>query len=290
MKRPTCWCAAGIVTLILVSILLFLSLRFVATAELPSPQRGFDLRREGIERGKVETIEYDSKAAGCMRSVHVYSPPGFSKDQKYPVLYLLHGSLSDENSWVKNGAADTILDNLYADKNTVPMIVVMPNGNLVGADGKSGDATAEFNAFAADLQDSIIPCVETNFPVKADRRHRAIAGVSAGAHETISFWLTHPDDFAYVGIFIGGLENCAQFEKSHKDALENVGAKTKPKLLWIANGKNDLTYSRCQDTLRLFDKYQISYVYMEGKGVHDWETARNDLFVFAQLLFRETDW
>src|SRR5271165_6074851 len=83
-------------------------------ASLPTPPEGFDLRREGIEGGKVETVEYDSKAAGCMRKMRVYTPPGSSKGQNYPVLYLLHGSLpADETSWVKDGRADAILDNFY---------------------------------------------------------------------------------------------------------------------------------------------------------------------------------
>ena len=64
---------------------------------------------------------------------------------------------------MKDGAADTILDNLYADKKPVPMIVVMPNGNLF----KPGDA------FGSDLLGDIIPYVENRFPVKADREHRA---------------------------------------------------------------------------------------------------------------------
>jgi enterochelin esterase-like enzyme len=95
----------------------------------PAP-KGFDARREGIEQGKVETVEYDSKAAGAKRKLVVYTPPGYTKDVKYPVLYLLHGAGGNEGHWTKIGAAHIILDNLYADKKVVPMIVVMPNGSL----------------------------------------------------------------------------------------------------------------------------------------------------------------
>ena len=140
MKRLIFYIAAGVAALALILILLFPSLVVglldLMPASLPTPPKGFDVRREGIERGKVETVEYDSKAAGCKREMRVYTPPGFSQDRKYPVLYLLHGSLSDETGWVQVGAADTILDNLYADRKPVPMIVVMPNGNLFG--GESG--------------------------------------------------------------------------------------------------------------------------------------------------------
>src|SRR5688500_10798699 len=57
----------------------------------PNPPEGFDKAREGIERGNVETVEYESKSVGNKRKAVVYTPPGYSPDQKYPVLYLLHG-------------------------------------------------------------------------------------------------------------------------------------------------------------------------------------------------------
>ncbi len=62
----------------------------------------------------------------------VYLPPGYSKDTKYPVLYLLHGAGDNEGGWTRSGAAHLILDNLFADKKIVPMIVVMPNGSPQG--------------------------------------------------------------------------------------------------------------------------------------------------------------
>ena len=176
MKRLIFLFAAGVVALALILILMFPLLPSLVAdllrmpAALPTPPNGFDVRREGIDRGKVETVEYDSKVAGGKRKMCVYTPPGFSKDQKYAVLYLLHGAASDETGWVKDGAADTILDNLYEDKKPVPMIVVMPNGNL------------PTDALGTDLLDDVIPYVEKHFPVKADREHRALAGVSGALY------------------------------------------------------------------------------------------------------------
>ncbi len=102
----------------------------------PAP-KGFDMKRQGIERGKIETIEYDSKSAGGKRKMVIWTPPGYSKDNKYPVLYLLHGAGDNETGWQRKGFADVILDNLHADKKAVPMIVVMPNG-FVGTPGGFG--------------------------------------------------------------------------------------------------------------------------------------------------------
>src|SRR5205807_9268766 len=84
--------------------------------------------RDGIPHGKVTTITYDSKAVDGKRQALVYTPPGYSKDTQYPVLYLLHGAGDNETGWTQKGAADVILDNLYAEEKLVPMIVVMPNG------------------------------------------------------------------------------------------------------------------------------------------------------------------
>jgi enterochelin esterase-like enzyme len=100
--------------------------------QLPAAPKGFDVKRDHIERGKVDTVEYDSKSAGGKRRLVVYTPPGYSKDGKYPVLYLLHGAGGNEANWTRAGAAHVILDNLYADKKLVPMIVVMPNGTIPG--------------------------------------------------------------------------------------------------------------------------------------------------------------
>src|SRR5258707_984491 len=93
----------------------------------PAPE-GFDTKRDNITRGKLDAISYDSKTVGVKRNVLIYTPPGYSKDVAYPVLYLLHGIGGDETEWQKGGRADVILDNLYADKKAVPMIVVLPNG------------------------------------------------------------------------------------------------------------------------------------------------------------------
>ena len=130
------------------------------TDKFPAPPKGYDARRDGIDRGKLETVEYDSTTVGVKRKARVYTPPGYTKEKKYPVLYLLHGIGGDENEWARGGTPDVILDNLYADKKAVPMIVVLPNGRA------SKDVTARdpipkqspaFAAFEKDLLTDLIP-------------------------------------------------------------------------------------------------------------------------------------
>ena len=99
-----------------------------AQRTFPNAPQGFDARREGIPQGRVERVEFDSRVTGNKRPAMVYTPPGYSTSQRYPVLYLLHGIGGNETHWTNFGAANVILDNLIADKKAVPMIVVMPNG------------------------------------------------------------------------------------------------------------------------------------------------------------------
>jgi len=94
----------------------------------PNAPAGFDVRQSGIQSGRVERVEYDSKVTGNKRPAIVYTPPGYSAARKYPVLYLLHGIGGNESHWTQFGVADVILDNLIAANKAVPMIIVMPNG------------------------------------------------------------------------------------------------------------------------------------------------------------------
>ena len=71
-------------------------------------------------------MEYPSATVGTTRKTQVYTPPGYNPNEKYPVLYLLHGIGGDEWEWKNGGTPEVILDNLYAAKKLQPMIVVLP--------------------------------------------------------------------------------------------------------------------------------------------------------------------
>ncbi len=131
--------------------------------QLAAPPQGFDQRRDGGEHGKLDTIEYDSQTVGAKRKALVYTPPGYSREQKYPVLYLLHGIGGTEREWTRGGVADVVMDNLYADKKAVPMIVVMPNGRAdkeLGPRDPFPKQSPAFAAFEQDLLTDLIPFIE----------------------------------------------------------------------------------------------------------------------------------
>jgi enterochelin esterase-like enzyme len=168
------------------------------------PPSGFNVAREGIPHGKLEMVEYDSKTVGTRRKMNVYTPPGYSTDRKYPVLYLLHGIGGDETEWQRFCRPEVILDNLIADGKAVPMIVVMPNGRAQPNDRAEGNVFASAPAFAnfeADLLSDVIPAIESRYAVEGDREHRALAGLSMGGGQSLNFGLTNLDRFAWIGSF-----------------------------------------------------------------------------------------
>src|SRR5450432_1033683 len=109
------------------------------TAAFAHAPSGFDQVREGILRGRTDSVQYASSSVGSTRKLLIYTPPGFTPQKKYPVLYLMHGIGGDEKEWYKYCAPNVILDNLYADHRIVAMIVVFPNGRAMKNDSSGGD-------------------------------------------------------------------------------------------------------------------------------------------------------
>lgn len=252
-----------------------------------SPPDGYDQRREGIEHGKLELVEYDSTTVGTKRKAQVYTPPGYSKDQKYPVLYLLHGIGGDENEWVRGGSPQVILDNLYADKKLVPMIVVLPNGRAakdVTARDPIPKQSPAFAAFENDLLKDLIPFIERNYPVKADRESRALAGLSMGGGQSLNFGLANLDTFAWVGGF-----SAAPNTKRPPDLIKDPAEATKKlRLLYVACGDKDGLARISQGVHEMLDEKKVPHLYnvIPGGG-HDFKVWKSDLFHFAQLVFRD---
>ncbi|CAN5521763.1 hypothetical protein BH11PLA2_BH11PLA2_21750 [soil metagenome] len=256
--------------------------------KFPAPPKDFDKKRDGIERGKLETVEYDSATIGIKRKARIYTPPGYTKDTKYPVLYLLHGIGGDENEWTRSGAPDVILDNLYADKKAVPMIVVLPNGRA------SKDLTAKdpfpkqspaFAAFEKDLLKDLIPFVEKTYSVKADRESRALAGLSMGGGQALNFGLGNPDTFAWVGGF-----SSAPNTKKPDDLMKNpADAAKKLKLLYVACGDKDGLLRISEGVHKMLDEKKVPHEYrVIPGGAHDFKVWKSDLYHFARLVFQET--
>ena len=95
-----------------------------------------------VPHGRLEMVSYDSKSVGATRKMQVYTPPGYSAEKKYPVLYLLHGIGGDETEWQRFAKPNVLFDNLLAEGKITPMIVVMPNGRARKNDRAEGNVFA----------------------------------------------------------------------------------------------------------------------------------------------------
>ena len=257
-----------------------------AAKTFPAPPKGFETPRDSIERGKLESVEYDSTTVGIKRKAQVYTPPGFSKDEKYPVLYLLHGIGGDENEWTRGGAANVILDNLYADGKAVPMIVVLPNGRA-GKDVTRRDPIPKqspaFAAFEEDLLNDLIPFIEKTYPVKADRQSRALAGLSMGGGQSLNFGLAHLDTFAWVG----GFSSAPNTKRADDLVNDPADASAKLKLLWISCGDQDGLLRFSRGFHEALDAKKVPHVWhVHAGGRHDFAVWKADLYHFVPLLFR----
>ena len=257
---------------------------------VPHAARGFDSLRSNIPHGKIDTISYNSKTVGISRKALIYTPPGFSRKKKYPVLYLLHGIGGDKKEWLNGGKPQVILDNLYADRKLEPMIVVMPNGRAMKDDRAIGNVfdslkVKAFATFEKDLLNDLIPHIEKNYPVLADREHRAVAGLSMGGGQSLNFGLGNLDTFAWVGGF-----SSAPNTKVPEKLLPDPGAgRKKLKLLWISCGDKDglITFSR--RTHEYLFRNDVPHIYYIEPGVHDFHVWKNGLYMFSQLLFKAVD-
>ena len=200
---------------LLIPLLLMMIARVSAQQQTMRAPDGFDVVQPGIAHGKIDSLTYTSATVGTSRKVLVYTPPGYSKKKKYPVLYLLHGIGGDEKEWLRGGSPQIILDNLYAGNKLAPMIVVLPNGRAMKDDRAIGNVfdsakVKAFSTFEKDLLHDLIPFIEKKYPVLKDREHRAIAGLSMGGGQSLNFGLGNLDTFAWVG----GFFFCAQHQSS----------------------------------------------------------------------------
>ena len=254
-------------------------------AEVPAD---FDKPRTDILHGKIDTIQYKSKTVGSKRKALVYTPPGYSKKKKYPVLYLLHGIGGDEKEWLRGGQPQVILDNLFADGKIQDMIVVMPNGRAMKDDRATGDIMAPdkvqaFATFEKDLINDLIPFVEKKYSVLKNRENRAIAGLSMGGGQSLNFGLGNLDKFAWVGGF-----SSAPNTKPPVELIPNPEeAKNKLKLLWISCGDKDWLLSFSARTHEYLAENRVNHVYrLIPEGQHDFKVWKDGLYGFTQLLFK----
>jgi enterochelin esterase family protein len=221
-----------------------------------------------------------------MRPVIVYTPPGYqTSGKKYPVLYLVSGTTDTEETWFKVGRANIILDNLIAAKKAEPMIIVMPYGYMnMGAPGpKTKEVNEVYKTFSNETVDNIIPFVEKNFRVIADKDHRAIAGFSRGGGQSLFTALTNLDKFSYIGSYSAYLmpDAFAEYVKASPEQLNK-----QLKLFFLGVGSEDFLYKEASDFMALLKDKGVKTKTIVTGGGHTWMNARHYLTETLQLYFK----
>ncbi|MCB0742899.1 MAG: esterase [Ignavibacteriae bacterium] len=262
--------------------------RMASGIEIPQ-KNDFYYELKDIPHGDIRIKKYYSNLLNKWRQVYIYTPPGYDQNvnEKYPALYILHGGGEDERGWAIQGKTDLILDNLIADKKAVPMLIVMPDGNIDAP--MFGDQVLKL--FETELTKSAIPFIENNYRVKTDSKNRALAGLSMGGLQTLYAGINNTDLFSYLGVFSSGWIQPMQKDlaTSQYDLMKINSDKINDnlKLFWISmGGKEDIAYNNCQLMMQKFDEMKINYQYSEYRGGHTWPVWRHDLFKIAQLLFK----
>ena len=274
-----------------------------------------------VPHGTVQAIWYPSPTLKlASRRMMVYTPPGYETgNQKYPVLYLLHGGGGDEDAWLTMGRANIILDNLIAAGKAKPMIVVMPNGNATqtvsqgygfgptparqsvqapapppvqaaaaasgrgGAAGGRGGAPQPYaGSYPESLVKDVIPFVEKRFRVQVAKDDRAIAGLSMGGGHTLAATNNNPGVFAYIGVFSSGPRTPDETFQKQLEAVKAGGVR----FYWLGAGTTDMAREGTVTLAELVKQDGFKTSYREIPGRHYWFLWRDFLAQYAQVMFQ----
>ena len=249
---------------------------------------------KNVPHGLLCEQPYFSEITQSFRRCFVYTPAEYTAnpEKRYPVLYLQHGSFEDETGWASQGHANRILDNLIAAQKAVPMIIVMDNGYAYKPQTSEGGRPAM--VFEEVMLNEIIPMIDKRFRTIADREHRAIAGLSMGANQTMRICMNNLDKFAYYGGFSGTSNYPSSDEINVETFLNGVFKNGKSvndqmKVFWLGLGtKEPAPFPGSVGAFRnMLDKQGIDYVFYKSEGTaHEWLTWRRSLYQYAQLLFK----
>ncbi len=242
-----------------------------------------------VPHGELTYAFYPSKTLKQTRPLIVYTPPGYRKGStRYPVLYLVSGTTDTEETWFKVGRANFILDNLIAQKKAVPMILVMPYGNMMmGTPMPNSLQAAEmYKVFNDELTHDILPFVEAHYRVDRGRERRAIAGFSRGGGQSLFTGFNNPDQFAWIGSYSAYLTP-EVFDKYFAGiAADPKGTNRKLKLLWLGVGKTDFLYPQAVEFDRYLEGKGLAHTSVVTEGGHTWMNARQYLAETLQLYFQ----
>jgi enterochelin esterase-like enzyme len=226
-----------------------------------------------VPHGAITRHIYHSDPLGGEREMYVYTPPGYDRTRSYPVLYLLGGSGELASGWMYDGRVNFIADNLIAEGRARPMVIVMPNNQVVHR-SHPNHAELTFDRFESELRQEIIPFVERNYSVRTDRRGRAIAGLSMGGRHVQFVGFRALDLFASFGVLSAG---DVDTERTSVEFLRDPAVNEKVDYLFVGQGTaEDRPGTRTNVLHEVLTRHGVEHeYYVGGGGGHDWGTWRH---------------
>lgn len=249
---------------------------------------------KAVAHGTLSREVYWTDVLSTWERCTVYTPPGYMKnDLNYPVLYLLNGGGDDEVSWQYTGRMAYILDNLIAEGEIEPFIVVMNNGMLRHTILPNNIVD---DAFQRLLTESCIPFIERTYRVKTDKWSRAIAGLSMGSFMTCDIGFAFPELFGYMGHF-----TACMTEESLKMTYDRPFSKVLKVKDFIKDNyrvfyrsttplEDHFEYFEADDRLCVehgIDKLSCYYHKVYSDKTTKWNSWRMGLRDFSKLIFKE---
>ena len=235
-----------------------------------------------VPHGALAVRTYYSNVLKKFRRLHIYTPPAYeSNQQKYPVLYLLHGANESDQSWSTVGRAGFILDNLIADGKAVPMILVMPNGHIdqtppsIGRGGGSRTPAplarrwlyVDGRRWSANWPTFPLNLLETSCAMSS-----ATTGLSMGGSQTLNIASANLDRFSAIGVFSSGIlgGDAAAWEKNHLAVLEDTKLKRGLRTVWFSTGSEDFLIVNSKVTVEMLKRHGFPVTFQESTGAHTW--------------------
>jgi enterochelin esterase-like enzyme len=228
-----------------------------------------------VPHGVVARHVYHSSVTNGERELYVYTPPGYDRTRKYPVLYLVGGSGDLPHNWVYDGRVNIMMDNLLAEGKVVPMVIVIPNNQVVHRNNPK-HAELTFDAFEAELRKHVLPLVEGQYSVRNDPKGRALSGLSMGGRHTMFVGFKSLDLFGSFGVLSAG---DVDSETSIAYFLNDQDVNKKVDYLFVGQGTEEAKGrigARCVALREALVKHNVKHeYYVGGYAGHDWATWRH---------------
>ena len=245
--------------------------------------------------GTLEHITYFSKKANRDKGANVWLPPGYDANQKYPVFYVNHGYGGDEGSMVNGMGIREIATSLIGSGEAVPMIIVFTNQYTdPNHEKQTGNGQADvpgYDNFVEDLPDSLMPYIESHYPVKTGRAYTAIAGFSMGGREALYCGIRCCDKIGYIG---AGAPAPGIFPTKDQ-FMDHPGVMSKddlridqPCVLMIAGGTSDgMVGDYPKQYADLFTAHGTENIFLSVPGGgHDSSTVTPLMYNFIRCIFK----